>query len=106
MAKIPPIRRDLIKHNPMLGAIQTTRGCTNKCEFCAISSFCEHGVKQRPIKNVIEELKQMDNRIFIIHDPHITTNRKYAKELFREMIKIKLTKMGRKRHYKRFIKSR
>jgi radical SAM superfamily enzyme YgiQ (UPF0313 family) len=92
MAKIPPIRRDLIKHNPMLGAIQTTRGCTNKCEFCAISSFCEHGVKQRPIKNVIEEMKQMDNRIFIIHDPHITTNRKYAKELFKEMIKNKINK--------------
>jgi radical SAM superfamily enzyme YgiQ (UPF0313 family) len=92
MKYVPPIRRDLIKHNPMLGAIQTTRGCSNKCEFCAISSFCEHGVKQRPIKNVIEELKQMDNRIFIIHDPHLTTNRKYAKELFKEMIKNKINK--------------
>jgi radical SAM superfamily enzyme YgiQ (UPF0313 family) len=92
MADIPLMRRDLIKHNPLLGAIQTTRGCVNRCEFCAISSFCEHGIKQRPIKNVIEELKQMPNKIFIIHDPHLTTNRKYAKELFKQMIKNKFNK--------------
>jgi len=92
MTDIPPIRRDLIKHNPFLGAIQTTRGCSNRCEFCAISSFCEHGVKQRPIENVIEELEQMGNRVFIIHDPHLTTNRKYAKKLFKEMIKHKINK--------------
>ena len=56
MSKIPPLRRDLIKHNPLMGAVQSTRGCSNKCEFCAIGSFCHHGVKQRPIKNVIEEI--------------------------------------------------
>ena len=92
MADIPPIRRDLIKRNPLLGAIQTTRGCTNRCEFCAISSFCEHGIKQRPIKNVIEEMKIMPNKMMVIHDPHLTNNRKYAKELFKEMIKNKIRK--------------
>jgi radical SAM superfamily enzyme YgiQ (UPF0313 family) len=92
MADIPPLRRDLIKHNPLIGAIQTTRGCHNRCEFCAISSFCKHGVLQRPIKNVIEEIKQMPNKIFIIHDPHLTANQKYAKELFKEIIKNKIHK--------------
>jgi len=92
MADIPPLRRDLITHNPVLGAIQTTRGCTNKCEFCAISSFCDHGVKHRPVKNIIEELKQMDNRYFVFHDPHLTVNRNYAIELFKEMIKHNINK--------------
>lgn len=92
MADIPPLRRDLIRKNPLLGAIQTTRGCTNRCEFCAISSFCEHGVKFRPIKNVIEELKNMSNKWFIIHDPHITSNKKYAKDLFKALIKNKIQK--------------
>jgi len=63
MADVPPIRRDLITHNPLQGAIQTTRGCTNRCEFCAISSFCQHGIKQRPIKNVVEEIKQIKELI-------------------------------------------
>jgi len=92
MADIPPLRRDLIKRNPILGAIQTTKGCTNKCEFCAISSFCQHGIKQRPIKNVIKEMKLMQNKMMVIHDPHLTNNRKYAKELFKEMIKNKIGK--------------
>jgi len=92
MADLPAIRRDLIKHNPILGAVQSTRGCSNRCEFCAISSFCGHGVKQRPIKNVVDEIKKMPNKMFIIHDPHLTINRKYARELFKELIKQKVKK--------------
>jgi radical SAM superfamily enzyme YgiQ (UPF0313 family) len=92
MSAIPPIRRDLIMHNPILGAVQSTRGCPNQCEFCAIGSFCKHGVKQRPIKNVVEEIKSMPNKLFIIHDPHLTVNRKYARELFKELIKQKVRK--------------
>ncbi len=92
MADVPPIRRDLIKHNPLQGAVQTTRGCTNRCEFCAISSFCQHGVKQRPIKNVVEEIKQIPNQLYVIHDPHLTTNRKYALNLFKELIRQKVHK--------------
>ncbi len=92
MAAIPPIRRDLITHNPLLGAVQSTRGCTNRCEFCAIGSFCNHGVKQRPIKNVVEEIKNMPNRMLVIHDPHLTVNRKYAQSLFEELIRQKVRK--------------
>jgi radical SAM superfamily enzyme YgiQ (UPF0313 family) len=92
MDKIPPIRRDLIVLNPLLGAVQSTRGCSNRCEFCAISSFCKHGVKQRPIKNVVEEIKQMPNKLFIFHDPHLTSNPRYARELFKEMIRQKVNK--------------
>ena len=92
MAEIPPIRRDLIKHNPIMGAVQTTRGCPYQCEFCAIASFCGHGVKQRPIKNVIEEIKQMPNRVFVIHDPSLTINPGYAREFFKEMIRQKIRK--------------
>lgn len=92
MADIPPLRRDLIKHNPFMGAVQSTRGCTNRCEFCAISTFCRHGVKQRPVKNVVEEIKQMPNKVFIFHDPHLTANPHYARELFKELIRQKINK--------------
>ena len=92
MSDIPPLRRDLIQHDPMLGAVQTSRGCPNRCEFCAIGSFSHHGLRQRPIKDVINDIKAMKNRMFIFHDPHMTVNRKYAKELFKEMIKQKIHK--------------
>jgi len=89
---IPAIPRELIKHNPIQGAVQSTRGCRNKCEFCAISSFWNHGVQQRPIKQVVEEIKNMPNKTFIFHDPHITANPRYARELFKEIIKNKIKK--------------
>jgi len=92
MAAIPPIRRDLIRQNPMIGAVQSTRGCPNQCEFCAIASFCKHAVKQRPVKNVVEEIKQMPNRIFVIHDPSLTVNPAYSRELFKELIRQKVHK--------------
>jgi radical SAM superfamily enzyme YgiQ (UPF0313 family) len=92
MADIPPIRRDLIVLNPLLGAVQSTRGCSNRCEFCAISSFCKHGIKQRPIKNVVKEIQDMPNKLFIFHDPHLTARPQYAQELFKEMIKQKINK--------------
>jgi len=89
---IPPLRRALIKHNPLLGAVQTTRGCSNSCEFCAIGSFSHHGIRQRPIKDVIMDIEQMPNRMFIFHDPHMTVNRRYAKDLFKELIRNKIRK--------------
>jgi len=92
LADIPPIPRKLIKHNPIQGAVQSTRGCRNKCEFCAISSFWNHGISQRPIKQVVEEIKNMPNKTFIFHDPHLTANPRYARELFKEMIKNKIRK--------------
>jgi radical SAM superfamily enzyme YgiQ (UPF0313 family) len=87
MNKIPPLRRDLIAHNPLIGAVQSTRGCPNKCEFCAIASFCKHGVKQRPIKDVVDEIRQMSNPIYVFHDPSLTVNPPYTRELMKELIR-------------------
>lgn len=92
MSIIPPMRRDLIRHNPILGALQSTRGCPNKCEFCAITSFYKHGVKHRPIKNVVDEIKKMPNKLFIFHDSSLTLNPKYSQELFKALIREKIRK--------------
>lgn len=90
--QMPSLRRDLIRHNPFLGALQTTRGCANNCEFCAISSFCGNVIKQRPVEDIVEEIKNMPNKIFIFHDPHLTQHRKYAMKIFKELIRQKVHK--------------
>jgi radical SAM superfamily enzyme YgiQ (UPF0313 family) len=92
MASLPPIRRDLIKHMPLAGGVQSTRGCFHQCEFCAITSFYGHEMKQRPVENVVDEIEQMPNKIFLLHDPHLTVNPKYARALFKELIKRKINK--------------
>ena len=92
MNKIPAIRRDLIRQNPFIGAVQSTRGCPNKCEFCAITSFCQHGVKQRPIKDVALEIKNMPNPIYVFHDPSLTVNPPYTRELMKELLRLHVHK--------------
>lgn len=92
MSIVPPIRRDLIKHMTITGAVQSTRGCPNRCEFCSITSFYNHGVKHRPINDVVEEIKAMPNKLFILHDPNLTVNPGYARKLFKELIGQKVRK--------------
>ena len=88
--KILPLRRDLIKHNPIMGGIQSTRGCPHGCEFCAITNFFGgRTVRFRPIKHVIDEMKHMPNRVFLFHDPSLTLNPSYTKALLKEMKKLK-----------------
>ena len=92
MSIIPHIRRDLIKHQTLFGAVQSTRGCVNRCEFCSIISFYRHGVKHRQVEDVIEEIETMPNDFFIFHDPSLTTNPKYTRKLFKLLIEKKIRK--------------
>lgn len=83
--KIPVPRRELLRYRPMTEGIQTSRGCPNACEFCATSVFLGRKLRSRPIKDVIEEMKGITNKVLIFRDPSLTINPKYSMELFREM---------------------
>jgi len=87
--KIRPLRRDLIKHMPIMGGIQSTRGCPHGCEFCAITNFFGgRTVRYRPVEHVIAEIKAMPNRVFLFHDPSLTINPAYTKSLLKQMKKL------------------
>jgi len=85
--KIPEPRMDLIKHQPLTGCIQTSRGCPNACEFCSTSAFLGRRVRSRPIDDVIKELKNLPNRVIIFRDASMTVNPAYSRKLFKEMIR-------------------
>ena len=89
MSKIPFPRRDLMKFKPLTEGIQTSRGCPNACEFCATSVFLGRALRRRPIKHVIEELKQIPNKVIIFRDASLTLNPKYSMELFKAMKPLK-----------------
>lgn len=92
MSIVPSVRRDLIKHQTLFGAVQSTRGCVNRCEFCSIMSFYCHGVKHRPVEDVVEEIESMPNDFFSFHDPSLTVNTKYTRKLFKLLIEKKIRK--------------
>ena len=65
-----------------IGAVQATRGCPHGCDFCAIAAFSRRTQRQRPVEEVIAEVKELPSRVFIFVDDNLTADRDYAKRLF------------------------
>jgi radical SAM superfamily enzyme YgiQ (UPF0313 family) len=90
-------RRDLIKCSSghfSIAPIETTRGCPYNCDFCTVSRF--FGTKQRhfAIRDVITDIESCKEKNLFFLDDNITGDKRFAKELFREMIPLKKIWVG------------
>ena len=69
--------------------ILTTRGCPNRCNFCASVSYWGRKIRARSVDNIIEEIKILVNKYKIEElqfvDDNVTFNKKFSKELFTRM---------------------
>ena len=96
LAAVPPARHDLLAEGYAFGSIQTTRGCPLSCSFCSVSAFNGTRYRRRPIANVIEEFKAIQEKWVLIVDDNLiginATQIARAKELFRAMIAADLGK--------------
>lgn len=77
-----------------IAPIQVTRGCPYPCEFCSARRISGNKVRVRPVKSVINEIKELyfcygADGINIIDD-NFTYNLEYAKKICREIIKLNL----------------
>lgn len=83
--KIPPTRVR-IPGFMITGAIEATRGCPYRCEFCPETNI--PGCSQyftRPIDDVIEEIRDLPQKIIMFYDNSLTVNPTYTKSLFEKM---------------------
>ena len=81
---LPHARRDLIVGRAYgRGVLIATRGCPNRCAYCSISSVYGPGQRQRPAREVAEEVAAIPGRAVIFWDDHLAADRRYALELFR-----------------------
>jgi len=74
-------------------SIITSRGCPFNCKFCSRNSVSMKTFRMRSIKNILEELKEIQNNGYIyvaFVDDSILSNKKQIEELFDEIIKEKL----------------
>lgn len=96
LADVPLARHDLLPKGYAFGSIQTTRGCPLSCSFCSVSAFNGTKYRHRPIANVIEELRSIREKWFLVVDDNLigtnSTHIARAKELFRAMIQADLGK--------------
>lgn len=80
-------RRDLYI-NMFSGATQATRGCPVGCEFCPTTRLLGRKLRKRPVDDLINEIKNIPNKVIIFRDASLTTDPKYAKALFKKMKKL------------------
>jgi radical SAM superfamily enzyme YgiQ (UPF0313 family) len=86
---VPPARHDLLPEGYFFGAIQTTRGCPLSCSFCSVTAVNGARYRQRPVADVVRELRLIREwSVLVVDDNLIGTRAEHvarAKELFRAM---------------------
>lgn len=95
-AAIPAARHDLLPRSYAFGAIQTTRGCPLNCSFCSVTTFNGARYRDRPIADVVEEMRTIREKLVLVVDDNLigtsVAHIARAKELLRAMIAAGLRK--------------
>jgi radical SAM superfamily enzyme YgiQ (UPF0313 family) len=95
--RTPVPRRGLLaptaKHYVTINAVQTGRGCQHACRYCSVTAFHQQSYRQRPIVEVIAELRGVPSN-FIFVDDNIVRSPAYARELFRGMLPLRKRWVG------------
>lgn len=93
-------RYDLVESDYMVPIVtEATRGCQYRCSFCQLT-VKPTPYRKRPIKDVIRDLRGTDDlpwykrKVAMLLDNNLGGDRKYAKELLREIAKLKLWGLG------------
>ncbi len=83
--KIPPTNVD-IPGFVITGAIEATRGCPYRCEFCP-EAIVPGGSQYyaRPVDEVMAEIKSMPQKTLMFYDNSLTIDPGYSKSLFKKM---------------------
>lgn len=71
-----------------LNMVQATFGCMNMCEFCVQPYVC-FGHHKRPIDDVIEEIKLIDDNYVEFYDPNLAKDKEYLIELCEKLVPLK-----------------
>jgi radical SAM superfamily enzyme YgiQ (UPF0313 family) len=91
---IPFIRKDFFSKKDEFYHIETTRGCPYNCDFCSVTNFYGRRFRHRPVDHVMRQIEELKGKILFFVDDNITGDPTYARELFREMIPLKIKWSG------------
>ncbi|HEY2015257.1 MAG TPA: radical SAM protein [Bryobacteraceae bacterium] len=96
LENLPFPRRDLYKTGMVNVAetLEATRGCIFQCEFCVVPAAWGTRPLQKPVGDVVADLRQMGARRAIFLDLNLIADLPYARELFTALIPLKLRWAG------------
>ncbi len=71
--------------------VETGRGCYHNCEFCSIAKYYDSRYIHREVEDIIAEMKSCRHKLFFLVDDSIFSDKNFARELFNEIKKLKVT---------------
>jgi radical SAM superfamily enzyme YgiQ (UPF0313 family) len=71
------------------GILFATRGCPNRCEFCALAVIYQSKFRKRPVEQVAKEYASFKGKIMIFWDDNLSADLGYAKHLFKAIAPFK-----------------
>ena len=77
-------------YGPM-GLVQFSRGCRFNCTFCSIRAFYGNSLRQRPVEDVVEDMRRSGKRHFFIVDDNLFVNTEKSRELFEALVPLNIT---------------
>ena len=96
LANRPFPRRDLLPSRRFLtnNVFEATRGCVHPCEFCVVPTAWGRKPFQKPVADVVDDIRRHGARKLIFVDLNIIADRAYARELFRALIPLNIDWYG------------
>ena len=96
LANRPFPKRELLnsKHYLTTHVFEATRGCVHTCDFCVVPSAWGTKPYQKPIHEIIGDIKQHWAKRIIFIDLNIIADKDYAAKLFEALIPLKLKWYG------------
>ena len=96
LAGLPFPRRDLLprRHYTTTNVFEATRGCIHGCEFCVVPFAWGRRPLQKPVADVVADIRQHGARKLIFVDLNLIADRDYAMELFEALIPLKVQWYG------------
>lgn len=93
---LPFPRRDLLPRfsYSTTHVFEATRACIHDCEFCVVPSAWGTKPYQKPVEDVIADIRQMRSKRVVFLDLNIIADRSYAIELTTALIPLKISWFG------------
>ncbi len=96
LANRPFPRRELLPRARFLtnNVFEATRGCVHNCDFCVVPAAWGRKPHQKPVKDVLADIKQHGASKLIFVDLNLIADRGYAVSLFRALALLRIQWYG------------
>ncbi len=92
LAGMPFARRELLPRSRYLtnAVFEAQRGCLHDCEFCVVPAAWGRKLYQKPVEEVVAEIRELGSRRILFVDLNLMADRAYAKQLFQALVPLRV----------------